>query len=141
MVSKIEFSNLLEIEVLEKACFSSPYSLNVLESAYKSSGFYGLAYKDERILGYLLINRVLDEANIDKIAVTPEFRNRKIASTLIEFAESELKSDGVKSIYLEVSVKNDKAISLYKKHGYIKVYVRKNYYGENDDALIFKKDL
>ena len=40
---------------------------------------------------------------------------------------------------LEVNENNVKALKLYKKTGFEKIFVRKNYYGNNEDAIIMIK--
>ena len=44
------------------------------------------------------------------------------------------------TIFLEVNSINSKAISLYKKYGFVSYSTRKNYYGEND-AILMKLEL
>ena len=65
-----------------------------------------------------------------------EYRNRKVASTLMLCFLREAVKQGVHWSTLEVSEINEHAIKLYTRFGYKTVSVRKKYYGENEDAFL-----
>ncbi len=142
MVKPISYEMLEQIAEIERESFSSFYSFSVLSSTISSKTFLGLAeVEGDTVKGYLLATVVLDEANIDKIAVKEIYRNQKIATLLINEFEKVLIEKKVKDIYLEVRRSNQVAIKLYKSQGYINLFERKNYYENKEDALIFKKSL
>ncbi|MBR2322516.1 MAG: ribosomal protein S18-alanine N-acetyltransferase [Clostridia bacterium] len=141
MVKEITPSMIEEISLLERESFSSFYSDSVLLSTLKAPSFFGLASVDNKVLGYVFSTVVLDEANIDRIAVKKEYRNQKIATKLLIELENRLKEKGVKKVLLEVRRSNAVAIKLYLSLGYKKIYERKNYYENGEDALIYIKNL
>lgn len=141
MVKEITPSMIEEISLLERESFSSFYSDSVLLSTLKAPSFFGLASVDNKVLGYVFSTVVLDEANIDRIAVKKEYRNQKIATKLLIELENRLKDKGVKKVLLEVRRSNAVAIKLYLSLGYKKIYERKNYYENGEDALIYIKNL
>lgn len=141
MVKVITPSMIEEISLLERESFSSFYSDSVLLSTLKAPSFFGLASVDNKVLGYVFSTVVLDEANIDRIAVKKEYRNQKIATKLLIELENRLKDKGVKKVLLEVRRSNAVAIKLYLSLGYKKIYERKNYYENGEDALIYIKNL
>ena len=47
----------------------------------------------------------------------------------------------LENMYLEVSRINQKAISLYEKMGFKENGIRKNYYSNNTDAILYKMEL
>jgi ribosomal-protein-alanine N-acetyltransferase len=141
MVKEITPSMIEEISLLERESFSSFYSDSVLLSTIKAPSFFGLASVDNKVLGYVFSTVVLDEANIDRIAVKKEYRNQKIATKLLIELENRLKDKGVKKVLLEVRRSNAVAIKLYLSLGYKKIYERKNYYENGEDALIYIKNL
>ncbi|MBS9784510.1 MAG: GNAT family N-acetyltransferase [Oceanivirga sp.] len=89
-------------------------------------------YEYENIAYCILIDSI-DIYEIFEIAVLPEFRNKGIASKLLEILEKD------KDIFLEVNEVNHSAINLYKKNGFKEISRRKAYY-VNKDAIIMKKD-
>ncbi len=141
MITKIDHDALLQIQEIEKDCFEDYYSYQTLESSFNSPSFFGLMEIGGEVKGYILASVVLDTADIEKVAVKKVYRNQKIATSLICELEKNLKSNGVKEVFLEVRRSNLPAVNLYKSNGYQKISERKNYYGGKEDALIFKKDL
>lgn len=139
MIRKITNDDLLEISIIEKAIFKTPYTLDMLKSSMNASTFFALVDSDKEIKGYVIASKVLDEVNIDRVAVKEEYRRQKIATNLIVGLEEELKKQGSKIFYLEVRKSNVSAINLYKSMGYEEIAIRKNYYENTEDAIIMEK--
>ena len=87
-----------------------------------------VAEKEKNVIGYILFNQILDEAEIYKIVVLKEFRKKQIAFKIFEFLLNELKKINVKKIFLEVRKTNIPAINLYKKCGFINIREIGDYY-------------
>ena len=76
------------------------------------------------------------------IAVDENYRQKGIASDLLRHLIDKSKESGTSEIWLEVSVKNIKAISLYENFGFEKDGIRKNYYQKlGEDAYNMKRKL
>ncbi len=71
----------------------------------------------------------------------PEIRHQGLGETLLQYALTYLKSRYVNTLTLEVRPTNLAAIALYKKYGFRKVAVRKNYYHDGQDADLMLSDL
>ena len=50
----------------------------------------------ENVIGYVIFNQILDEAEIYKIVVLKDFRKKQIAFKIFEFLLNELKKNNVK---------------------------------------------
>ena len=101
-----------------------------------------VAEKENIIVGYVLFNQILDEAEIYKIVVSKNFRNKQIAFKIIEFLLDELKKNNVKKIFLEVRKSNIPAISLYKKCGFINIREIIDYYtNPKEDGIMMLKEV
>lgn len=96
---------------------------------------------EDKVVGFLEYEVLFDTAEIFMIAVHKEFQGRKLGKMLMEFCVENLKTEGVKYVYLDVATNNTKAIEFYKKHGFEVVYIRKNYYRNGTDAYVMKKDI
>ena len=97
---------------------------------------------EKSIVGYVLFNQILDEAEIYKIVVSKNFRNKQIAFKIIEFLLDELKKNDVKKIFLEVRKSNISAISLYKKCGFINIREIIDYYtNPKEDGIMMLKEV
>ncbi|MCI8832852.1 MAG: ribosomal protein S18-alanine N-acetyltransferase [Clostridia bacterium] len=99
---------------------------------------YIVAVQDEDILGFGGISVVLDEANINNIAVRFDKRNNKIGSKILLNLIDISKLLNCSFITLEVNVKNLPAIKLYENFGFKNLGIRKNYYNGQTDAYIMK---
>jgi len=96
------------------------------------------------ILGDLLHIEKSSEYEILLLYVCKNFRNKGIGTKLLKKIEENKKNNFLIKIYIEVSNKNAKAQSFYKKMNFKKIYTRKNYYSTEDkkmDALVFIKNL
>lgn len=102
---------------------------------------YIVAVEDENILGFGGISVVLDEANINNIAVRVDKRDIKIGSKILQNLIDISKSLNCSFITLEVNVENSPAIKLYENFGFKTLGIRKNYYNGQTDAYIMKLEV
>ena len=135
-------AHLDRIAALERECFpEDPWSRRLFEEvleADNSAALVSLA-ADGTLLGYLVFTVVLDEGNIDNIAVWEQARKQGIAVELMETLHHFARQWGVVCLTLEVRPSNIGAVALYKKLGYQEIGRRKNYYlSPKEDALIMR---
>lgn len=127
------------VAALEKVCFPvGPWSEALFQAALDNPSMAVLLALGEGggLLGYAVLSAVLDEGNLDNIAVAPDYRRQGVAdallSALIGFGREHLSV-----LMLEVRASNAPAIALYEKHGFTPVGRRKNYYGApKEDAIL-----
>ena len=133
-----------QIEELERVCFSVPWTAEQIRSQLSDAQHVFLAALDasDRVLGYVGMIMVLDEGYIANVAVAPAFRRQGIADRLITRLDEIAQARGLSFMTLEVRAGNDPAIALYKKHGFLPVGLRKNYYTlPREDALLMTKNM
>ena len=119
---------------------SSFSKTNNLLDIYEDKYTKILIYESENIIkGFLMYTELEAFADINDIIVREEYRNKRIASSLIDYMISNLQ-DSVKLITLEVRESNIKAINLYQKFGFNIVNIRKSYYNDNEDAYLMKRE-
>ncbi|MBA5776078.1 GNAT family N-acetyltransferase [Stappia sp. F7233] len=97
-----------------------------------------------RPLGFVIVRKAADEAEVLTIAVDPRHRGRGIARQLMGAAMSRLYAERVKSLFLEVDAGNEAALLLYRGLGMRQVGERRAYYsgGKGDgSALVMRVDL
>ena len=78
---------------------------------------------------------ILDEAEIINLAIQPKNQKQGFAKKLLEKFAKRVILIGVKKIFLEVSVRNDKAKKLYNSLGFEKIGNRKNYYKTKNGSV------
>ena len=101
-----------------------------------------VAENEKKVIGYILFNQILDEAEIYKIVVSKDFRKKKIAFKIMEFLLEDLQKNDVKKIFLEVRKSNIPAINLYKKCGFIEIREIVDYYtNPKEDGIMMLKEV
>lgn len=127
------------VAALEKTCFpADPWSEALFRDALDNPAVVILLAEGEdgAVLGYAVLSVVLDEGNLDNIAVAPDCRRRGVADALLG-AITGFGREHLSVLMLEVRASNAPAIALYEKHGFVAVGRRKNYYdAPREDAVL-----
>lgn len=138
VIRNMQESDLTQVEAIEKANFSIPWSLESFrESMELEHTIYLVAEEDGNIMGYCGMYRVFNEGEIVNVAVAEAYRRKQVASKLLEqlfIHSNELQVD---NFFLEVRESNEAAIQLYKKLGFIEAGIRKNFYEKPRENAIF----
>ena len=134
-------AHLPQVAALEKVCFpADPWSEDLFRAALEGPDatptLLVAEKEDGAVLGYAVLSAVLDEGNLDNIAVAPSCRRRGVADALLS-ALADVGRTSLSVLMLEVRASNRPAIALYEKHGFVPVGRRKNYYeSPREDALL-----
>ena len=136
-----EKRHIAELEELEKQCFSMPWTAEMLETQLlDDKHVFIVAENDEQLLGYVGMMHILDEGYISNVAVSPKCRRMGIADALINELIKRAEALELAFITLEVRESNTPARSLYSKHGFSDVGIRKNYYDfPKENAILMTK--
>ena len=132
-----------EVAELERICFSTPWSRNMLAEELDNalSAFLVALDDDGRVVGYAGLQVVLDEGYITNVAVRPECRRNGIAAKLLQVFLDFAQANGLSFLTLEVRASNQPAILLYGSRGFRGTGRRKNYYEHpREDAIIMTKE-
>lgn len=137
------YMDILRISELEKECFPQyPWSFQMLADSFSSEHFYGLlAEENGEAVAYGSMSFNGDDADIDNIAVSENYRRNGIGKALLEGLVEEAKKRNVHKMFLEVRVTNAPAQILYLLHGFKGIYVRSRYYPDGEDAIVMVKEL
>ena len=127
-----------QIEAIERACFSMPWTRAQLASQLDPERHVFLAATDGvTVLGYVGMMVVLDEGYIANVAVSPDARRRGVGRALIAALLDRAAELELAFVTLEVRPSNAAAIALYAGFGFEVVGRRKNYYDKpSEDALL-----
>jgi ribosomal-protein-alanine N-acetyltransferase len=130
---------------LELTCFTSdPWPRKSFESFIDRAGVTFIVAEDSArekgIVGYAVLIRVADEAELLNLAVAGDSRRGGIGSSLLQGLLEAASRDGVTTVYLEVRESNAAARGLYAAHGFVEVGRRRGYYQRpTEDALILQR--
>ena len=81
-----------------------------------------------------------DTADILNIGIDPDFKRQGYGTALLDHLIKELKKRNIGEIFLEVRAGNKSAVQFYKKQGFKKISVRKNYYTKNSKNQLHRED-
>lgn len=132
-----------EVAELERVCFTTPWSRNMLAEELDNylSAFLVALDDNDKVAGYAGLQAVLDEGYITNVAVRPDCRRQGIAGKLLQVFLDFAKGNHLAFLSLEVRASNYDAIALYGSRGFRSVGRRKNYYEHpREDAIIMTKE-
>lgn len=127
-----------QVSEIEKITFSMPWSKEALLQSLELKGsIYLVACEEEKIVGYCGLFNIVNEGNINNVAVLNEYRGRHIATAMLKKLIELGKQTQITAYTLEVRTSNEPAIQLYLKFGFTIEGIRKNYYeNPTEDAYI-----
>lgn len=136
-IHKLKESFLNEIDLIEQDSFKEPWSKEAYEKEILNPlATYRVITVNDEVVAYGGFWKIIDEADINNIAVKKEHRGKGFGKMLMNALIEEAKKQNIKAMTLEVRVTNKSAIALYKKLGFKESGIRKNYYSDKEDALI-----
>jgi len=140
---RLEQRDLDTVEEIERASYPTPWSRSMFAAELRKPSAIALgAYLVEgELVGYAFVSRYVDAWHVMNVAVSPAFRRRGIASTLLQRLFEVTASDPRRGYTLEVRVSNAEAIRLYERLGFESRGIRRGYYTDNrEDALIMWRE-
>ena len=131
------------VHALSCACFAHPWRLESWQQELaEPSAITLVAVAGGEVLGFVNARRVLDEGDLNLIAVREDCRRQGLAGALLEALFSACRQAGVERLTLEVRVSNAPAIALYEAFGFSQIGRRKEYYTEPvEDAWLLSREL
>jgi [ribosomal protein S18]-alanine N-acetyltransferase len=142
-IEPMQTKDVEEVHAIESRSFRIPWSAGTFYSELLENQFayYLVAKKGQTLVGYGGMWIILDEAHITNVAVLPEYRGRGLGRRLLRALMDSASSEGARKMTLEVRPSNERALTLYKKHGFVIRGVRKAYYQGEDAYIMWKDDL
>jgi ribosomal-protein-alanine N-acetyltransferase len=141
-VRKAESDDLQQIIDIELESFNNPWFKESISKYIIQSGCLVLVHKEvqETIVGYLMYQTISeDEIEILKVALKSEFRGAGLGRFLLDALNEEARERRLTNIILEVAANNIPAIRLYEKNNFKKEGLRKKYYNNNIDAILYRR--
>ncbi len=130
---------------LDKELFPySPWSVSQYKEEFSSPTRHFVVALDaeQSIVGYAgVFAPGAAEADILTVGVVPLHRGKGIAKALIALITDWAHAQGSTAMMLEVKTDNLEAIGLYESLGYLKLYVRKDYFGAGLNAQVMRLEL
>lgn len=103
-----------------------------------------LALEDGHLIGYAVIMIAVDEAHLLNISVQPELQRRGRGSALLLHLFDQAQRQGAARMLLEVRSGNVSGQALYRRHGFVEIGRRRDYYPAaegREDAIVMARAL
>ena len=139
MILEANKTHLKQIFQIEESSFKNPWSYESLLAEINNKLSLNRVFLEEKkVLGYLFGWNLDSEYHLNNIAVNPSCRRKGVAKKMIN---NIIFIPRIKNIYLEVSSLNGKAINFYEEIGFKQNGLRKKYYRDESDALLYKLEI
>lgn len=138
IIRKALHSDLEDIIKLDNNVLTTKWTSSMYEGYIsKADSLFYTMYEGSVLLGFILVNKGLDQSDILQVAMNPSFQSKGFGSRLLIHILSELPKDH--EILLEVEETNTQAINFYKKMGFEFLSIRKFYYSNGHHAHVYRK--
>ena len=139
--------DLPQVHALELAIFPTPWSFNSYQFELERNTASDLWVieaqegSETKVVAYVVVWLLVDEAHIANIAVDPAYRRLGLARRLMQHVLARAARQGLSCATLEVRAGNHAAQTLYESFGFSVAGRRKAYYRDNqEDALTMRLD-
>ena len=127
------------IPIFQKEYFSDSWSENSVRIQVENKKVMVIKFANE-LIGYCIFMTAADEGEILRIAINHKIRKAGLGKKLLLASLGEMEKAGANEIFLEVRASNDSAKALYESVGFYEIGIRKKYYDDNEDAILYKKE-
>lgn len=137
-------ADIREVEALERRLFpvdAWPLQMFIDELAQPGTRRYVVAEVGNEIVGYAGLMCIEPIADVQTIAVVPEYEGKGIGSAMLTELIDEARRRGAADVLLEVRADNPRAQQLYLRFGFEQIHIRPRYYRDGTDALIMRLQL
>ena len=142
MLRQMEYKDILSIIKIEEDTLNETLGFSMLNDILENPLLKAYVYEsNNKVLGYISLS--FDGAIIEILNFCVDKLNQKsgIGKKLLNYAIIDSYKLDARSVFLEVREDNYKAISLYESFGFKKIHVRKNYYKDLCNAIVYEKKL
>jgi [ribosomal protein S18]-alanine N-acetyltransferase len=142
IIRKMQAADIARVYEIEKELFSSPWEEPSFLASMKHNLCWVVAEQaSEKITGYLIGQKVMDEFSIYNLGISKEYQKQGLGLWFTRSIIEEMSATGCRVFFLEVRLSNQSATNLYTKLGFSSVFIRDLYYSNPvEDAVIMMKD-
>ncbi|MCF7913074.1 MAG: ribosomal protein S18-alanine N-acetyltransferase [Candidatus Cloacimonetes bacterium] len=142
IIRQMLLKDIKRVYEIEKSVFSDVWEEVLFLNSLQHNLCWILAEQEsERIAGYLIGQKVLDEFSIYNLAISKEYQKQGLGLWFTQSILNEMTIAGCRVFFLEVRRSNQIACNLYTKLGFSSVFIRDSYYSNPvEDAVIMVKD-
>lgn len=138
MIRPVKIDDLESILDLDRMALSTKWSReHYLTYVNHANAIFNVLIIDGELVGFVLVLQGEEQSDLLQIAVCDSYRTRAFGSKLIESVLDHYSNKH--ELFLEVDESNLTAIAFYYRLGFDKIGLRKAYYDNGNNALVFRK--
>jgi [ribosomal protein S18]-alanine N-acetyltransferase len=129
---------------IERRAYDYPWSRGIFIDCLRIPYVCELLEEGDQVLGYAIMSLGGDEAHLLNLCLDESARGRGLGELMLDHLTRRATLEGVRVLYLEVRPSNARAIKLYRRAGFARIGVRRNYYraaAGREDALVLARSL
>ncbi len=139
---------LVDVLLIEHRAYSKGWTEQMFKDCLKSNYLCKVLLSEGKIIGYFIVQIVLDEYHILNLCVDPDSQRNGLGLYQLSHIKDCANEQEINRILLEVRVSNGGAKKLYSKFGFQRNGLRKKYYpvdlkisAEREDAQLMALEL
>ncbi len=128
-----------EVMAIENALYSHPWTRGNFADSLRAGYACRVWRRDGALAGYFVVMAAAGEAHLLNLSIAPGYQRSGHGSALLREAAALAVELGARNLFLEVRPSNHAAQALYRRFGFRKVAVRRDYYPAHtgrEDALV-----
>jgi ribosomal-protein-alanine N-acetyltransferase len=138
-LSAMREEDLDEVMAIENAIYSHPWTRGNFADSLRAGYACRVWRRDGGLVGYFIVMAAAGEAHLLNLSIAPAHQRSGHGGALLHEAAEVAASLGAHNLFLEVRPSNHAAQALYRRFGFRKVAVRRDYYPAHigrEDALV-----
>ena len=133
-----------EVMAIESAIYSHPWTRGNFADSIRA-GYACMTWRlDGELVGYFVLMAAAGEAHLLNLSIGAPWQRGGRGTALLKEAAAVARKLGATNIFLEVRPSNEAGLALYRRFGFRRVAVRRDYYPADsgrEDALVLSLDL
>lgn len=129
---------LLRVLPIENSVYAHPWSsanfVDSMAAGYQMQVLTAGTAADSEILGYFIAMKGFEEVHLLNITVAEPYQRQGWARQMLDALSVWSRGQSANWLWLEVRASNERALAVYKTHGFKLVSVRQNYYPKGPKA-------
>lgn len=132
------------VEAIERSVYTHPWTRGNFTDSLEAGYHCSIIECDGAIAGYSVVMIAAGEAHLLNLSIAGPLQRLGLGSELLRHVVSQTRNHGALTIYLEVRESNVAGRSLYTRHGFAEIGLRRGYYpadAAREDAVTMEKKL
>ena len=137
-------ADLVAVVDIERRAYTYPWSKGIFVDCLRLPYVCEILEENGQVAGYGVMALAADEAHLLNLCMDAPVRGHGLGGYMLDHLLRRATGEGARVVYLEVRPSNADAIALYRRAGFSRIGVRRNYYraaGGREDALVLARNL